>query len=212
MSQNKINEKYFSYCRQDLVDLVPVEAKTILEIGCGVGNTGRVLKSIQGREVVGVDIVPEVKEKADKVYDLFVLGNIENMELKYPDGFFDCIIYGDVLEHLIDPWMLLKKHHKLLKPGGCVIASIPNIRYYRVMKDLLFNGRFDYKESGIMDKTHLRFFTLNGIMTLFQNADFELVNINRKIRGSKAMKFFNFIFLGRIKEFLSFQYIIKATK
>lgn len=213
IQHNKGISEYYSYCRRDLIQLVPEEANSILEIGCGIGNTGKALKEINGsRYVVGIDIVPEVKSEAEKVYDEFILANIENTDLKYQDGFFDCIMYGDVLEHLVDPWGILKKHKRLIKDKGYIVASIPNIRHYRIIRDLLFKGKFEYKDSGILDITHLRFFTLDSIISLFQESGYTVTKIERNISGNKAMRTINSMFGGKMKEFLTLQYLVVAVK
>ena len=93
------------------------------------------------------------------------------LPLDYPEDFFDYVITADVLEHLVDPWRVVANIRPHLKDGGKVIASIPNIMHVSVMRDLL-NGRFRYQEAGILDRTHLRFFTLNEIDSLFAGAGY----------------------------------------
>lgn len=208
----KSDMEYFSYCRHDLLELVPLEALKILEVGCGTGVTGKVLKEINGRIVVGVDVVESVKSQAEGIYDEFILCDIEKTDIEYPDGYFDCIIYGDVLEHLLDPWKLLEKHSRMLRNGGLIIASIPNLRHYSILKDLAFRGRFEYKERGILDRTHMRFFTLHSIFSLFKGPEYKVVSLVRNVRAGKFLKMINYLFFwGRLKDVLTYQYILKVT-
>lgn len=207
----KSGMEYFSYCRHDLLELVPLEARKILEVGCGTGVTGKVLKEINGRMVVGVDVVESVKFQAEAVYDKFILCDIEKTDIDYPAGYFDCIIYGDVLEHLVDPWTLLEKHSRMLRNGGLIIASIPNLRHYSILKDLAFRGRFEYKERGILDRTHLRFFTLHSILSLFKRPEYEVVSLVRNVRAGKFLKMMNYLLGGGLKDVLTYQYILKIT-
>lgn len=90
--------------------------------------------------------------------------------------YFDYIICADILEHLSDPWVILNKIHKWLKDDGKIIVTLPNIRNYRILKDLVFLGKWEYKESGILDKTHLRFFTKSSFSKALSRADFEIIH------------------------------------
>ncbi|PIX16017.1 MAG: hypothetical protein COZ72_02135 [Elusimicrobia bacterium CG_4_8_14_3_um_filter_50_9] len=104
--------------RKDLISLLPSAARKVLEVGIGMGKTGEVLKNMNLEKLVGIEINQQAAEKAEQFYDHLIIGNVENLDLPYPDGFFDCIIYGDVLEHTIDPWSVLKKHRKKFRLMG----------------------------------------------------------------------------------------------
>jgi SAM-dependent methyltransferase len=118
--------------------------------------------------------MPAVAEEAAVHLDQVVCGDIETMELSWDDASFDVVICGDVLEHLADPWRALRRLSALLAPDGVVIASIPNIQNYRVIRGLL-RGRWDYRERGLLDFGHLRFFTWRSIVQLFDQAGLEII-------------------------------------
>ena len=161
---------YYRSPRPELAAHVPLHTRRMLDVGCGAGEFGRALKAERGvKEVVGIEIVENAWNIAKTVLDKAILGNIEELELPFPDGHFDCITCGDVLEHLVNPLDTVKKLMRVLAPGGILVASIPNARYYRVV-EMLANGRWIYQDAGIMDRTHLRFFTAVEMIEMFRNA------------------------------------------
>jgi len=211
MKTNK--PEYYSSIRNDILRLVPQGITRVLEVGCGTGATGRAIKERAGYpvEVTGIEIEPEMAEKAKGNIDNVIAGNVEIIGLPFDKGYFDCLIYGDVLEHLVDPWKLLARHCALLKEGGFVVASIPNIAHYRTIK-MLFRKEWNYEETGIFDRTHLRFFTIKGIKEMFGNAGLEIIKIEYNISASKSKKFLNKILLGILSDHIVEQYIILARK
>ena len=90
------------------------------------------------------------------------------------DATFDCIVFNDVIEHVVDPWTMLRKAERHLAPDGLIVASIPNIRYYIVVRDLLLRGRWEYADWGVLDRTHLRFFTRESISRLFPDCGYTI--------------------------------------
>lgn len=129
----------------------------MLEIGCGSGGTLRMLRSEQPIiRAVGFELDPDAAEHARSVFDTVYVGNAETMPL--PDERFDLILALDVLEHLVDPWRMARRLRALLSPGGTIIASIPNVGHYSVIWPL-FRGHWQYTDLGLLDRTHLRFFT-----------------------------------------------------
>ena len=205
--------KYYASKRDDVIEIVPVGVKKVLEVGCGMGFTGRAIKEREapGVEVTGIEIVPEVAEKAKENLDRIIVGNVENIGLPFDKEYFDCIIYGDVLEHLIDPWKVLKRHCVFLKKGAYMVMSIPNIAHYSIFK-MLWRKEWNYEDMGILDNTHMRFFALNNIKSMISGAGLEIIKLNRKIGASKSKKFFNKIFCGALTEYMTKQYIILARK
>lgn len=158
--------------RQDMLSFVPSDAKFILDVGCGEGDFGLLLKRKLLAEVWGVEIFEKAAKIAMAKIDHVIVGDIEDQNIALPKNHFDCIIFNDCLEHLKDPWSVLGRIRGNLKDNGCVVASIPNIRYFPVMIDLIKNRQWCYVEAGILDKTHLRFFTINSIKDLFQSAGY----------------------------------------
>ena len=157
--QNNIN--YYSNIRSDIFKLIPKDIEqNILEIGCGNGNTLVKLKE-EGYAsfTMGIEKNKQCEKKAlNHNIDQYICDDIENLKIQI-DKTFDVILFLDVLEHLVDPWNVLNKLVLLLKSDGIIIISIPNIRNFSIFKKLFLKGRWDYEESGILDRTHLRFFT-----------------------------------------------------
>lgn len=202
---------YYRGIREDIIGLVDERVGRVLDIGCAAGFTGERLKKKGIKEVVGVELNENAYKEAAKRLDKVFLGDIEKIKLPFKDGYFDCIIYADVLEHLVDPWSLLLRHKRLLKSGGVIVASLPNVRHYRVIKKLL-KGRWDYEHSGVLDSTHLRFFTLKSAKDMLSNAGFQIGPLIYNISASKIKKFLNRLLGGALNEVLSEQFLIKAVK
>ena len=203
---------YYFSARHDLIRLIPPRTKKVLEVGCAGGMTGKELKEKGFEEVVGIELIEEIAKQGEPYYDRMFIGDVEKMELPYEKGHFDCILYPDVLEHLIDPWKVLKEHNALVKKGGMIVCSIPNIRHYRVIKRLVFKGEWEYKEDGIMDKTHLRFFTLQSIRKMLIGSGFEVARVVKNPSGAKWLKIVNRLSGDRLIDYLVRQYIVVAVK
>jgi radical SAM superfamily enzyme YgiQ (UPF0313 family)/GT2 family glycosyltransferase/glycosyltransferase involved in cell wall biosynthesis/SAM-dependent methyltransferase len=163
---------YYANARKNLCDLVPQNARRVLDVGCGHGMTGGLLRSERGIEVIGVEIHEATADIARQHLSDVIIGDLENMDLPFEPGYFDCILLGDVLEHLINPWQALKRLTRYLHPQGTIVASIPNIRNLGIIRKLL-EGSWTYEEWGILDKTHLRFFALKNMQELFATAGIE---------------------------------------
>jgi len=155
---------YYQYVRPEVAGLVPAQARRILDIGCSQGNLGALLKAQdQQREVVGIELDPMSAAAALSKLDNVLVGDVEKMSLDFPVGYFDCIIMADVLEHLFNPWDTLLYLKKFLHPQGCLILSIPNVRNFTILNQLINDGQWSYQEAGILDRGHLRFFTVHGL-------------------------------------------------
>jgi 2-polyprenyl-3-methyl-5-hydroxy-6-metoxy-1,4-benzoquinol methylase len=136
---------------------------------------------------------------------------VEKIVLPADYGPYNYVVCGEGLEHLQDPWAALKKIGTVLQPGGFVVASIPTLRHWRVMRDLFFKGEFTYRESGTLDITHLRFFTKKTMGKLFADNHFQVLTITPNTFGAKA-SLVNRLTLGICEEFLALSYLIKARK
>ena len=136
---------YYHNVREDVLALIPEEASCILEIGCAAGATGRELKRRKDVFVAGVEVEAEAAAQARQVLDDVVEGDIEALELPYEEGSFDCVLFADVLEHLVDPQAVLQKIKNLLRPDGTVVASMPNVQYYGLIHHLV-EGNWTYQE------------------------------------------------------------------
>jgi len=161
-------------------------------------------------EIIGVEIFKSAASNASKYYHKVIVGDVEELNLPYQE-YFDYVICGDILEHLRDPWNILQRVHGWLKPSGTLIASIPNVRYWIVLRDLVLRGVWGYAESGIMDITHLRFFTRKTFIDALEHQRFSIELSEFWVKGKKE-SYFNFITFGIFREFLGSQFMIVATK
>ena len=174
--------------------------------------------------MAGIESNKNAAQLAKNVLDDVILGDIEEIEIPYNSSSFDCIIFADVLEHLVNPLAALNKVNKVLKEGGTIIMSIPNVQFYGVVHQLI-EGNWTYQTEGILDETHLRFFTLKEIEKLVENAGLYI----QRIEETLDPKYENFLGenpttlkLGRIsisdltpeeiRRFFVFQYKIIAGK
>lgn len=146
----------------------------ILDVGTADGYLGAILKA-QGHWLAGVEREGDSAERAKPHYDEFHCADIESFDFPYRDQ-FDYILFADVLEHLRDPEAVLKRALPSLKSGGQVIVSVPNIANLVILLGLLL-GRFDYTERGILDRTHLRFFTLASLKHMIENCGYNIVDV-----------------------------------
>ena len=184
----------------------------VLDIGCGEGETGYELKK-QGkaREVIGIELVEEAGNRAKEKLDRVIVGDIEKLELPFAKERFDYILMGDVLEHLIDPWQCLKRLKEYLKPGGSVIASIPNVNHWRVLKDLILHDKWEYVTAGTLDRTHLRFFTRKTIARMFSECGYKIIYLGKNYSARPEVRLFDTLTLRRLERFLAVQYVVQAS-
>jgi O-antigen biosynthesis protein len=151
--------------------------KRVLDVGCASGYLARALGE-QGCRVSGVEFDPEAAKEAEPFLEKIVVGDLETLDLaaEFMGEQFDAIVFGDVLEHLRDPLPLLRSARGMLSPGGCVVISVPNIAHGDVRLSLL-QGRFDYRNLGLLDSTHVRFFTRQSLQTFLKDAGFTAVDV-----------------------------------
>ncbi len=150
--------------------------KRVLDIGCGTGSLAKILTENKN-EVWGIEVNQKAAEQAKKYCQQVFIADIENNSLSIPDQYFDIVIFADVLEHLKSPAEVLKSIRKKIKPSSSIIISIPNIANWRYRLRLLF-GRFEYEDDGILDKEHLRFFTLASAKRMLDQAGLRAVKID----------------------------------
>jgi len=160
-------DEYFQLDRSDVAALVPRDCHAILEIGSGFGVLGRALMVRQPCTVDGIEINGAAAAQLQGVYRRYWIGDVERMELEGAASDYDCLLFPDVLEHLVDPWSVLRRFSARLRPGGVVIASIPNVRNLALLYRLIVQGQWDYEASGLLDRGHVRFFTRSSIADLF---------------------------------------------
>lgn len=213
-----VKEKnYFSNTRIDLIRLLPeMKAGKVLEVGAGSGDTLLEIKKRNlASKVVGIELmeIPNSNQR-DKDIDSFHFGNIEEFNLSLISEQFDAIICGDVLEHLVDPWLVVKRLSSLLVKGGVFIISVPNITEIKTLKKIFINKDFRYSDEGVLDKTHLRFFCKKNVKDLFPK---ELKHIKTipsfKLNPAQnTRKQLNSLSFGLLEEYLTVQYLAIARK
>jgi 2-polyprenyl-3-methyl-5-hydroxy-6-metoxy-1,4-benzoquinol methylase len=169
MDTQPIDLRYFGNTRPEVRAMIPRHCHQIVDVGCGAGSLGAALKE-EGpyREVRGIEPIEKVASIAERVLDAVQRGTADDgPPSDWPQP--DCVIFADVLEHMPDPWTTLSKWSSQLAPGTCFVFSVPNIGHFSVIIGLL-RGRFDYAESGPLDRTHLRFFTPKSTDDLVRQA------------------------------------------
>ncbi len=170
---------YYALARENMLKYVPEGSKTVLEVGCGEGYFGHELKELRpDREVWGIEIDPAAAEKARANLDKVLVGPVESFLDELPEGYFDCVVFNDVLEHLVDPELVLRKIRRNMSAGSAVVASIPNVRYFPVLFRLILRKEWRYVDNGVLDRTHLRFFTDKSIREMFEGLGYDLVTID----------------------------------
>lgn len=166
-------EKYYNKPRLEIESLLPVSAVKALELGCVAGTTMAWIKSrIHISHAEGIELVPEIAEKARTVFNVVHVCDLDSFECELTQHDFDLVLALDVLEHLREPWALLRRISEHMHPTGAIIASIPNIAHYSIAFPLLLRGTFDYAKWGILDRTHLRFFTRESALKMFQDCNY----------------------------------------
>lgn len=159
---------YYGEVRDDVLPFLPEGVRDVLEVGCGRGMTGRLLQERRGCRVTGVELNPEVAAEASRHLHRVIVGDVEKLEI---DGPFDAVVATELFEHLAYPESFLAKVGGLLRPGGRIVLSVPNVGHYSIVEDLLA-GRWDYLPIGLLCYTHFRFFTSKTLASWIRRAGF----------------------------------------
>ena len=176
----------YESAREEVQALVPPGVRRVLDLGCSSGALGAALKARDGAEVVGVELNQEYADKAAGRLDRVIVADLDELasrdDLEATLGRFDCLIAADVLEHLRDPWTVLARFVTLVDPGGAVIVSLPNVRFWETFWMLGRHGTFPRARQGLFDETHLRWFTLYDAIGLLDQAGVQYDAVHREIR------------------------------
>ena len=206
---------YFDHARREIEPLLPPHAAQVLEVGCGSGATLQWLKQ-SGRcgHTTGIEVQPQAAALAQGRVDSLHVGDAEQLVRQtFAPVSFDLVLCLDVLEHLVDPWGLVLQAQRLLKPGGLLVASIPNVRHARVVLPLLLHGRWQYEDAGQLDRTHLRFFTRETALQLMQVPGLQLHQWQRRMPPAASRSgVLNALTLGVFKDFLAMSYLIASKR
>lgn len=207
-------QTYFTGTRTDVLPFLKKGDLKVLEIGCGSGATLSMLKSLGYATLVhGVELVDDIANLSDNSIDRMFIGDISNDMSFLTNDFYDVILCLDVLEHLTDPNQVVFDLSKKLKSGGSFVISVPNIRNIKILFNLIFLGRFRYEKYGLMDKTHLKWFTRSSAIELLKNDYLQFVKC--KITNMTLLSksgILNLFTLGLFKNFLATQYLVVSKK
>ncbi|MGH2858069.1 MAG: class I SAM-dependent methyltransferase [Solirubrobacteraceae bacterium] len=201
---------YFSAARTDMVPHLPDPLGRVLDVGCGAGQTGALLRSRSPARMVGIELDPDAAATASDSYDQVLVGPCEQM-LQELEGPFDTILCYDVLEHLVDPWAVLGELARLSAPAGRLHVSVPNARHLSLMVDVMLRGTFGYQAWGHRDDTHLRWFTPRDIEAAIEAAGFEISSRSHP-RISRTRRALSSLTGGRSTEFLVWQWQVLAIR
>lgn len=162
---------YLDFVNEPLLGMLDGSPRRVLDLGCATGALGAAVKARHpGVRVVGIEAARAAADRAAGRLDRVIHARIEDVDFAAEDVAserFDAVLAGDVLEHLVNPWSALARLHACLAPGAQLVASIPNVRNIWLVNRLLVGGRWEYTDRGLLDVTHLRFFTMAELRTLF---------------------------------------------
>ncbi len=192
---------YFKNNRSEMLKYIPENAVNILEVGCGEGNFISLLKSDE-RELWGVEMNDLAAQKATEVCKFVLSGDFDSVYEQLPAYHFDCIIFNDVLEHLYTPQEVIRRVKTLLSPTGVLVVSIPNFRFISNLIEILIEGEFRYKpEGGILDDTHIRFFTKKSMKRMFEEEGYKvLTQEGIRERNDWKMKLIYVLSFGKMND------------
>lgn len=200
---------YYANERRDVIEGLPRPAGRVLDVGCAEGANAGVLRDAGATSIVGIEMVPEVAERARARLDEVLVGTVEERlgDLRGP---FDTLLFLDVLEHLVDPAAVLRAARELAAPGAHVQISVPNARHISLLRDLVLKGTFGYQQQGHRDSTHLRWFTRRDIEALLVETGWSHVRTSHARLGiSRPL---DRVTRGRSTEFLAGQWYVLGRR
>lgn len=205
---------YHDNARTDILPMIPKAPGRILDIGGGNGATSAMIKARLGAEHVVV--LDNVETDMAEGVDAFLQGDLDDPELwerlAAEHGGFDTILCLDVLEHLVDPWTVVKRCSELLHEGGLLVVSLPNARNYKLTFPLFFLGRFELRDSGVLDRTHLRWFVKRSAQKLVTVGGLKLISCRGGWYMNRATRWERLASYGIAPGFLHQIYYLKARK
>lgn len=175
-------DAYYQNARSEVTCFLPDKYSRVLEVGCGEGNfRGNLIETC---EYWGIELCERAAEVANSRLDNVLVGKFEDLAVELPDKYFDLIICNDVIEHIADHDQLLDLLKQKLHDGGVVVGSVPNVRYWKCIFNLLFKKDWLYTDQGVMDRTHLRFFTEKSLKRSLEQHRFIILKFEY-INGDK---------------------------
>lgn len=214
----------YTTMRSDIVALVPRAAMSILDAGCSNGALGAALRAeVPGRTVDGIEFDAALARDAQVRLDHVHCADLNRFDwMALGRDRYDCLVFADVLEHLLDPWRELRAAVGTLRPGGSVVVSLPNVRHVTALASVFVRGTFPRRERGIFDSTHLRWFTLKDARALLADAGLAVTAMDSALRlrdkgGGLANKITTRLCdpirrFAPVREFLTYQFTLRAEK
>src|SRR5580704_1343799 len=153
--------RYPDQANNDLLERIPLDARVVLDVGCNTGALSAAYRRLNPRaRLLGIDKDPAAAGQAARRLDQVAVVDVEHDPMPFAlDRPIDCIVYGDVLEHLSDPWAVLRRHAEVLSDDGTMLICVPNMQHWS-FADRLLRGTWKYEPTGLLDETHLRWFSL----------------------------------------------------
>ena len=205
-------EGYYSNARHEIASLLPDKFMSVLEVGCSEGNTLDWLRQTRNVQICcGIEIDHRASQIAREKHLTVVTADLERDGVGFDGQKFDLILCLDVLEHLRDPWSALRDLCRHLSVGGYVIASIPNIAHFSILLDIALRDEWKYEQAGILDFTHLRFFTRKTALRLFTDSGLDIDFVKSRF-ARKTHRNVNILTMGILRKFLVFQTLIRGRE
>lgn len=202
---------YFTHDRSEVLSLVDRPVTMALDVGCGSAHFAAAVKRRTGAIVWGIEPSRRAADAARTRIDRVLEGTFEQVERELPVHAFDAVFLNDVLEHMVDPWEALRKVGGLLQSDGRIYASIPNVLFAESLLKILRTRDWQYTSAGILDVTHLRFFTRTSILRLFDDTGYRVERIvPLNAIHSWKWRLLNCVSRGYFTDFLPMQYGVIA--
>ena len=202
---------YYGCERSELLGFIPAAAHSVLDVGCGEGSFGNLLKTARNCEVWGIEPT-EAARAASGVLDRVIEGELFAGLNEIGDKRFDAVCFNDVLEHMPAPHDALRRIKTNLSADGCVVASIPNVLYFPVIEQLLLRQDWKYEKFGVLDDTHLRFFTKKSIVRMFEDCGYRVEKIAglNPMSGGRKYRVLNTILMNYMADWKYLQFAVVA--
>ncbi|HHW03154.1 MAG TPA: glycosyltransferase [Thermoanaerobacterales bacterium] len=201
---------YYRNYNSIIMTKIPIRTNRVLDIECGLGALGLELRNLnKDIEVHGIEKNENVAKIASKILDKVYIGDAEQIVNELEENYYDVVALGDVLEHMHNPWEFIKKIKRLLSKNGIIVTSIPNINNISIIKGLL-SGKWEYADAGLLDRTHIRFFTYNSIKKMFDDAGYYIKDVTKLVSGIESSRDNTFLYyLDNIAKILGYSYNYK---
>ncbi|MFI5012889.1 MAG: class I SAM-dependent methyltransferase [Hyphomicrobiales bacterium] len=212
-----MTNRYFATARAEILPLLPAKVSRLMDLGCGTGATVALVREARAVEwAAGVELDAGSVEAARAVCDRVFIGDAASLtfESEIAPASLDLILCLDVLEHLADPWAMIQRLSPLVGSGGRLILSVPNIRNWKFLWRLAFNGDFHYRDAGLLDRTHLRFFVRHTAIELATCGGLRLVSaVNAKPPAFPDLRFLlSKASFGLLDELIAKQWLVVTER